>query len=161
MSDKPNIPLPTNLVLRTSGSTQRVEILGVTIDILVSGDDTAGVWSLVRYTAPPHYPAPGPHWHGNMTETFYVCAGRFRFQVGSESKDLGAGELVMVPPKMTHTLANPFDDVAQTLILFSPAGFEHYYVELATLVAQEPMWPPPSMAEVAALAAKYDTHTSQ
>lgn len=153
------VTIPTNPVLRTLGSAQRVEILGVTIDILVSGNDTAGVWSLVEYVAPPHYPAPGPHWHGSMTETFYLCAGRLQFQLGNESKDFGADELVMVPPKMTHTLANPFDDVARTLILFSPAGFEQYYVEPAALVAQEPVWPPPSMAGVAMLAAKYDTHT--
>ena len=44
---------------------------------------------------------PSLHWH-SYTETLIVLAGRARFQRGDDELDAGAGDLVVVPPRVFH-----------------------------------------------------------
>ena len=47
----------------------------------------------------------GPHWHDGE-ELFRVLSGRVRFQVGDAIRAVGAGEVVVIPPKViqSHTV---------------------------------------------------------
>jgi quercetin dioxygenase-like cupin family protein len=44
----------------------------------------------------------GPHWHDGE-EFFRVLSGRLRFKVGDEIREVGAGEVVVLPPKVIHS----------------------------------------------------------
>jgi quercetin dioxygenase-like cupin family protein len=44
----------------------------------------------------------GPHWHDGE-EFFRVLSGRLRFKVGDEIREVGAGEVVVIPPKVLHS----------------------------------------------------------
>ena len=44
----------------------------------------------------------GPHWHDGE-ELFRVLSGRLRFQVGDDVQEVGAGAIVVIPPKVIHS----------------------------------------------------------
>jgi quercetin dioxygenase-like cupin family protein len=44
----------------------------------------------------------GPHWHDGE-ELFRVLSGRLRFQVGDDVREVGAGAIVVIPPKVIHS----------------------------------------------------------
>jgi mannose-6-phosphate isomerase-like protein (cupin superfamily) len=145
------------LLVRQAVNKERISVLGVTVEVLVSSQYTDGAWSLIEYTAPPHFRGPAPHWHSQLTETFYVVSGKMLFRLGEQEQVLQAGELAVVPPRLVHSYANPHDEPAKVLVLVSPGGFEGYFREISDLVKQEPVWPPADMSKVVALGEEYDT----
>jgi oxalate decarboxylase/phosphoglucose isomerase-like protein (cupin superfamily) len=64
-----------------------------------------------------------------------VLEGRFGLQLGAEVLEAGPGDLVFKPRDVPHTFWNAGDEPARLLELISPAGFEHYFRELAPLLA--------------------------
>jgi len=56
-------------------------------------------------------------------------------QLGDEVLEAGAGDVVFKPRGVAHAFWNASDEPARLLELISPAGFEHYFRELAPLLA--------------------------
>jgi len=54
---------------------------------------------------------------------------------GAEELEAGPGDLIFKPRPVPHTFWNAGDEPARLLELISPAGFEHYFRELAPLLA--------------------------
>ncbi|HEY0646726.1 cupin domain-containing protein [Phenylobacterium sp.] len=104
--------------------------------ILVSGDDTGGRWSLMEYEvaarAAEEPLAYGPHLHREIEETFIVQAGRLRFLLGEEVRDLGPGDRVCVSPGVRHGFANVSGAPVKLLVSFHPGGFEQLFVRHRT-----------------------------
>lgn len=75
-------------------------------------------------------------------------AGRWRARARS------AGTYLFIPPGVPHDIANCTDKPARVLMTVSPPGHEHYFEQLARIVANggaaDPM-------EIAKLRARYDT----
>jgi mannose-6-phosphate isomerase-like protein (cupin superfamily) len=61
-----------------------------------------------------------PHVHKSQWERFEGVAGTLRFRLGSRSRLLGAGDVLVVPPGTPHGLRNVGRDVAHFLIELSP-----------------------------------------
>ncbi len=141
------------------GEGKTISVLGATIRYMATRADTQGAWSLIEYTAPPHFAGPQPHWHRRTGEAFYILEGAVTFQVGERLFKAEAGSFVLVPTSVVHTFSNPEDEAARILTVASPGGFERYFEELAALVKSEPQWPPADPRTLAALGAKYDIHT--
>jgi uncharacterized cupin superfamily protein len=64
-----------------------------------------------------------------------VLEGRVGLQLGAEELEAGPGDLVFKPRRVPHAFWNAGDQPARLLELISPAGFEHYFRELAPLLA--------------------------
>jgi oxalate decarboxylase/phosphoglucose isomerase-like protein (cupin superfamily) len=54
---------------------------------------------------------------------------------GPEVLEAGPGDLLFKPRGVAHAFWNASDEPARLLELISPAGFEHYFRELAPLLA--------------------------
>ncbi len=104
-------------------------------------------------TVPPGFPGPVRHRHARMTDIFFVLEGTLAFDLGGERRLLGPGAFVLVPPGVAHTFANPGPAPARFLNIYHPAGNEHYVKEVAERMAAGR---PPSPAEMAEIAARYD-----
>jgi mannose-6-phosphate isomerase-like protein (cupin superfamily) len=130
---------------------------GVTVALKSAGEDTGGRWTLLEYTAPPHFAGPPPHWHRTLEEAFFVLEGTVRFEVDGETVDLEAGGYAHVPPGVVHRFSNPGDSPARFVGLAVPGGLEDYFEELAAMMAAEPSWPPADVGPLMALMARYDT----
>src|SRR5204862_176929 len=74
------------------------------------------------------------HRHRNEDEYSYVLEGRVGVQLGEETLEAGPGELVFKPRGQWHAFWNAGDEPARLLEVISPAGFEHYFEEIAALL---------------------------
>ncbi|HZD21915.1 MAG TPA: cupin domain-containing protein [Acidimicrobiia bacterium] len=81
-------------------SRREISFEGVRMSVLIGREDGVGL-TVVEEKAPPEF-APPPHAHLDVSETFYILEGSYRFVVDNKRQELGAGEIVTVPPGVTH-----------------------------------------------------------
>lgn len=122
-----------------------------TMTIILTGEETGAAWSLIEYTAPPHFRGPLPHVHEQAQESFVVLDGTLVFRIGGQTVEAPGGTFVLVPAGIEHTFVNPAATPATYLAWFSPPGTEQACRELATLITTEPIWPATDSYKLAAL----------
>ncbi len=97
----------------------------------VLGSDTNGAYSILEVTT---LPGEGPpvHSHAKEDEGFYVLEGTFRFWIGdADPVDVYAGAHVFSPRNVFHKFQNVSEVPGKMLLVFTPAGCEQYFVDLA------------------------------
>ncbi len=98
--------------------------------ILEDGSTTAHRLGIGEITLAPHNAGPPQHRHAGHDEGFYVVSGTARFTVGQTDYEAPAGTLVMVPPGVPHTFANPGDRPLVMLNTFTPDLYVQYFRDL-------------------------------
>lgn len=88
-------------------------------DLKVSGMDTDGAWCAFD-TIRTKPGGPPRHIHAAQDEWFFVLEGRFRFEVGGETYDGGAGDSVFGPRGVPHAFRS-ISETARLMVLFQPA----------------------------------------
>jgi quercetin dioxygenase-like cupin family protein len=101
---------------------------GGTITILLTGAETAGVFSMWESVQKPGAEPP-MHVHHTSDETFYVLEGKIRFFVGSEIIDAAAGDVVFGPRGIPHTF-RIMTPAARALTVCTPSGVEELFRQL-------------------------------
>jgi mannose-6-phosphate isomerase-like protein (cupin superfamily) len=114
---------------------QVVHLLALGVRFLIDGERTGGAFSLVEHPLPPRALGAPLHTHHNEDEYSFVVQGRFGIQLGDDTLEAGPGDLVVKPRGVAHAFWNAGEEPARLLELISPAGFEHYFRELAPLLA--------------------------
>lgn len=89
---------------------------------------------MFELTVPPGSNVPPPHSHSNNEECVYVLNGTLRYTVGSESRDLTAGQSMSTPKGVAHGFSNPFTEPATALIVLSPDIGAEYFKDVAVVV---------------------------
>lgn len=75
----------------------------------------------------PDFEGPGPHFHKEHVDAFYVLEGELEFINGTETLRAGPGTTVAVPPGIVHGFTNPGPGGARYLNIHAPdAGFIEY-----------------------------------
>ncbi len=136
-------------VILGPGEGRSIAAPGSSIGFKAVTGDTGGRYSLLEYIVDPEFPGPAPHLHLEMEEGIYVVEGLFRVLVGDEMVQAPAGTFVLIPRGTVHTFTNPLPTPSKFLLIASPAGFEHYFEELAPLVEEHGYPPPEAMQELA------------
>jgi mannose-6-phosphate isomerase-like protein (cupin superfamily) len=81
----------------------------------------------LEYDVGPGYEGPGPHFHKEHVDSFYVLEGRLEFQIEGETVRAPAGAYVLVPPNVVHAFTNPGPGRARFLNVHAPEkGFVAY-----------------------------------
>ncbi|HEX2288444.1 MAG TPA: cupin domain-containing protein [Gaiellaceae bacterium] len=70
----------------------------------------------------PEFEGPGPHFHKEHVDAFYVLEGELEFINGTETLRAGAGTTVAVPPGIVHGFTNPGPGRARYLNIHAPDG---------------------------------------
>ena len=65
-----------------------------------------------------------PHYHPRTEEIYYILAGLGRMTIDSDSRDVGPGDAIAIPPSATHTIENRGAEVLRFLCCCAP-GYEH------------------------------------
>lgn len=125
---------------------------GVGVRHLLSGADAGGRFSLVEHPLQPRELAAPLHLHREEDEFSYVTRGRVGFVLGADVVVAGPGSFVRKPRGQWHTFFNAGDEPAALLEIISPAGFEHYFDELAPLF---PADGPPDLDAMVAASERY------
>ena len=116
--------------------------------ILEDGHTTDHRLGIGEITIPPHTDGPLQHRHSQHDEGFYVVSGTARFTVGDTSHDAPAGTLVVVPPGVPHTFANPTDQAVVILNTFTPDLYVQYFRDLREMIANGQPLTPEASAQV-------------
>jgi mannose-6-phosphate isomerase-like protein (cupin superfamily) len=109
--------------------------------------------AITENSVPPHFPGPVRHRHVHMTDIFYVLEGTLTLHVNGGEHLLGPGGFALVPSGVVHTFSNNGNAPARFLNIYQPSGNEQYLKEVGQRIAAGS---PPSKAEMAAIAARYD-----
>jgi len=121
------------------------------IDYIVDGAETKSL-GMFELTVPPGSNVPPPHSHTNNEECVYVLAGTLRYTVGTETRDLTAGQTMSTPRGAVHAFSNPFAETARALIVNSPDIGAQYFRDVAAVVNAGG---PPDKAALASVMARY------
>ncbi len=154
------MPVITTQELRRYDASQGPRILGPadgkSVDLGVVGvrfmawmEETGGGFSLVEHPIPPQTLVAPVHRHAREDEYSYVLEGRMGALLGDEVVYADAGDLVFKPREQWHTFWNPGDEPCRILEIIAPAGFEHFFDELAA-ARERPDFSPEVIAELGA-----------
>jgi mannose-6-phosphate isomerase-like protein (cupin superfamily) len=121
--------------------------------ILLRAEETGGAFGLTEQTLEAGTLAGPSHTHANEIGFFYVLDGQIGVQLGEGVLVAGPHCTVSVPAGMRHTFWNPGDVPARVLELFTPAGFERWFEDLARLISQDP----PDLDAIVASARRFGT----
>ena len=117
----------------------------------VDGDYGQGRFSLLEYDINPGSPAPGLHTH-DFDEALYVLDGELTLDLGERGVErLGPGGCAFIPGGEVHTWRNDGPGAVRVIVICTPAGFEQYFRDIASHLADQP----PDPERFAALAASY------
>src|SRR2546429_9656317 len=105
-------------------SLPHIGLVGDTYTILVTGDDTAGRYTLIDMHVPPGG-GPPPHRH-DFEETFTVLAGEIEAMFRGKKTVVRAGETLHIPANAPHNFTNASNQPARLLCTCSPAGQEDF-----------------------------------
>lgn len=70
----------------------------------------------------PDFEGPGPHFHREHVDAFYVLEGALEFIVGDETRRVEAGTTVAVPPGIVHGFTTAGPGQAAYLNIHAPDG---------------------------------------
>ena len=137
----------------TDESLPHLGVVGDTYTILVSGEDTAGRYTLIDMYVPPGG-GPPPHRH-DFEELFTILDGEVEFTFRGAATPVRRGETVNVPANAPHSFRNASESPARILCLCSPSGQEEFFLAVGAPVDHRTETPPAlSPAEAAAFIAK-------
>jgi quercetin dioxygenase-like cupin family protein len=157
MSDtSASAPVPPDDPARTLGVARpnsdstltHLGVVGDTYTILLSGEDTAGRYTLIDMYVPPGG-GPPPHRH-EFEEMFTILDGEIELTFRGETLTAHAGETVNIPANAAHVFTNASDQPARLLCMCSPAGQEEFFVAVGVPVSSRTEAPPPLDDEASA-----------
>ena len=129
---------------------EAIQLGPIQMRILEDGKTTGHRLGVGEITIPPGTAGPPQHRHAQHDEGFYVVSGLVRFTVGDQDHDAPKGTLVMVPPGVPHTFANPGDEPAVMLNTFTPDLYVQYFRDLRDVIAADGELTPATTVEVMA-----------
>jgi quercetin dioxygenase-like cupin family protein len=125
---------------------------GTSVTIKAGGEQTGGTFYLGEVVAQPGFPGPPKHVHERLHDMFYVLDGTLTVRLGDETRELGPGAFVCVPPGVVHAFSNAGDRPTRFLNFNTPAGWEHYMRALGEAAAAGPL----SREIIGSIASRYD-----
>lgn len=122
------------------GNLPHIGLAGDTYTVLLSGEDTAGRYTLIDMHVPPGG-GPPPHRH-DFEEMFSVVEGEIEVAFRGEKTTVRAGETVNVPANAPHSFTNGSDRPARLLCVCAPSGQEEFFLEVGVPVSGRTVAPP-------------------
>ncbi|RSS64892.1 cupin domain-containing protein [Streptomyces sp. WAC07061] len=146
---------PLTIVRPGEGNEANLGPIGVAFKLW--GADTNGSVSVVEHPFPIGALVP-PHLHTREDEYSIVTEGEIGFRSGDREVVLGSGGYITKSRGELHAMWNAGPVPARMIEIISPAGFEHFFRELAEMLTDGP---PPTESAIPALAAKYGLQFGQ
>jgi mannose-6-phosphate isomerase-like protein (cupin superfamily) len=126
-----------NLTIIKPGEGRSGTLGSIGVDFKFWGADTGGTLSVVEHPFPVGALVP-PHLHTREDEYSIVTEGEIGFRSGDREVVLGSGGYITKPRGELHTMWNVGEVPARMIEVISPAGFEHFFREVAELIAAGP-----------------------
>jgi len=131
--------------------------IGHLMSLLVTSKETGGRYALLRATERKGLEPP-PHTHTREDETFLILKGEVVYTVGDQTFNAKEGDVMFLPRNIQHSFKIQTETL-ETMILLSPGGFEHFFVEMSKPAEELQLPPmpqgPPDIKKIIATASKY------
>ena len=114
-------------ITRGPGEGTAMWVPGHQITYKAQGEETGGAYSLLEVLITGE--GPPQHIHNDAEEAFYVVEGEVNVKRGEETLHAAAGAFVLIPRGTSHTIWNTGSTPVKVLTIFSPPGFEGYFME--------------------------------
>ena len=141
------------IIVRSGEGELIASVFGYDVIRKITAQQTSGAFSIVELMYPPGNFTP-PHRHEKTDEVGYILEGELGFMVAEEDFRVGAGSFVVRPKGVPHAIWNITDRPARLLDIYTPAGMEAWYQELARLVGGSK---PPTMETLFEAGRRYDS----
>lgn len=105
------------------------------IRIVITGNDTSGAFAMTQQALQSRALAGPLHRHANESGFIFVLDGTIGAELEGDTVRADPGDTVFVPQGARHTFWNQTDLRAEVLEIFTPAGLERWFGELAEIVA--------------------------
>ncbi len=113
---------------------KHMSVTGDINTILASKEETGGTYSFIEAKVFPGG-GPIPHTQTREHEGFYIIEGQIAFYVNGQRIEAIPGAFVNVPPNVLHSFKNETHEAAKIIIVLSPAGMKHLFVEVGLEVS--------------------------
>ena len=150
-TNAPTPPLASSLLVRADEG-RTLYAFGHAVIILLDGKQTGEKFTTFLNVTPPGG-GPGPHYHENEDEWFYIVDGRISFLLNSTWTDMFPGDCVYAPRGSVHAFKNNTDQTIRVFINIAPSGFERFFAEAAEWWAN----PERDISRLATIEEKYRT----
>ena len=107
---------------------ERLAYAGMEFAVRASAESTGGAFSVIEEIDPVDAPM---HIHTHHDELFYVLEGRHVFTVDGVEFPAGPGDVIFGPRGVPHAQRRVVPRTGRILTMFSPAGFEGFFRDLA------------------------------
>jgi quercetin dioxygenase-like cupin family protein len=128
-------PPPLTVVQPGGGRVGDLGDIGVHFKLW--GEDTGGALAIVEHSFPVGALVT-PHLHTREDEYSIVTEGEIGFRSGEREAVLGPGGYITKPRGELHAMWNAGAVPARMIEIITPAGFEHFFREVAELIAAGP-----------------------
>lgn len=125
------------MIMVEPGAGSPVSALGFKTVIKIRGEQTSGAFSIVENMLPPGAFVP-PHRHERIDEVSYLLEGELGAMVAEEYFQLRPGSFVVRPKGVPHALWVTGTRPARFLDIFTPAGHEAFFEEVARIASLSP-----------------------
>lgn len=115
---------------------EKLDVLGAEVRFLCKGERTGRAWSLLEAMLPMDA-GPPPHEHP-WDEAYYVVEGEVRFQLGSETHQVKAGDFLYAPGGVVHGFKGASRAPARLLVFDAPAHAEGFFRDVHNEVKDLP-----------------------
>ena len=130
---------------------QTVWIGGIGVQFKLDDTHTQGAFSVVEHPLESGAFA-APHTHSREDEFSYVLVGTIGVMLGDQEFTASRGAYIVKPRGIPHSFWNPGPETARLLEIIAPAGFERYFVHLASVLNKNG---PPDQEALAKLDTEY------
>ena len=110
-----------------AGEGEKLWIVGDTYTLKATRETTGGVLGLIEASVPAGG-GPPPHVHADEDEAYYLLEGELEVLDGERTFLAAPGSFVFIPRGTLHRFRNVGFGHARLLVLFTPAGFEEFFV---------------------------------
>jgi mannose-6-phosphate isomerase-like protein (cupin superfamily) len=128
MADEPEV------LVSEAGEGERLRLPFGELLVRIPGDHTGGALSVVEMRLAPGSVGAAPHVHHGHQEYFVVREGVMTFDLGDASREVGPDGMVTVPRGLPHGFRNDTAQWVTAIGMFTPAGYEQYFRDVARLV---------------------------
>lgn len=142
---------------RARGEGHKRWFLGPRPPVVLTGEQTSGAFGLIEQALSAGSTSPW-HLHHDEDVARLVLEGEVAFRCGDQRVRCGAGTYVWGPRGIAHGFRVEGQQPARILLLNTPAGFEHFIIELSEPAEGQRLPPPgpPDMQKLMAVAATYN-----
>ena len=112
-----------------------IRIGALELNFLLDADDTDGTLVQFEMIVPPNVKVPAPHFHVEVDETLYIMEGTLTQIIGTEIRELHAGDHCFIKRGVVHGFNNLHDKPARVLCTLSPGSIgPAYFREIAAVI---------------------------